>query len=109
MRTIKQVVERVDSWLVIVQLVEVLMMEEDMEMVAIMNMEDNNLVLSYFHCSDFIYIRICLEIVRQFDLMILLSGVVILHIENKSAPLRGQKIINLPQNRTMNFQKFPYF
>lgn len=71
MRTIKQVVERVDSWLVIVQLVEVLMMEEDMEMVAIINMEDN-LVLSYFHCSDFIYIRICLEIVRQFDLMILL-------------------------------------
>ena len=71
MRTIKQVVERVDSWLVIVQLVEVLMMEEDMEMVAITNMEDN-LVLSYFHCSDFIYIRICLEIVRQFDLMILL-------------------------------------
>ena len=36
-------------------------------------------------------------------------GVVILHIENKSAPLRGQKIINLPQNRGMNFQKFPYF
>ena len=71
MRTIKQVVERVDSWLVIVQLVEVLMIEEDMEMVAIINMEDN-LVLSYFHCSDFIYIRICLEIVRQFDLMILL-------------------------------------
>ena len=71
MRTIKQVVERVDSWLVIVQLVEVLMMEEDMEMVAIINMEDN-LVLSYFHCSDFINIRICLEIVRQFDLMILL-------------------------------------
>ena len=26
---------------------------------------------------------------------------VILHIENKSAPLRGQKIINLPQNRAM--------
>ena len=36
-------------------------------------------------------------------------GVVILHIENKSAPLRGQKIINLPQNRAVNFQKFPYF
>ena len=33
---------------------------------------------------------------------------VILHIENKSAPLRGRKIINLPQNRVMNFQKFPY-
>ena len=32
-------------------------------------------------------------------------GVVILHIENKSAPLRGQKIIN----RAVNFQKFPYF
>ena len=38
-----------------------------------------------------------------------LSGVVILHIENKSAPLRGQKIINPPQNRAVNFQKFPYF
>ena len=37
------------------------------------------------------------------------SGVVILHIENKSAPLREQKIINLPQNRAVNFQKFPYF
>ena len=36
-------------------------------------------------------------------------GVVILHIENKSAPLRGGKIINLPQNRAMNFQKSPYF
>ena len=34
---------------------------------------------------------------------------VILQIENKSAPLRGRKIINLPQNRAMNFQKFPYF
>ena len=33
-------------------------------------------------------------------------GVVILQIENKSAPLRGRKIINL---RVMNFQKFPYF
>ena len=37
------------------------------------------------------------------------AGVVILHIENKSAPLRGRKIINLPQNRAMNFQKCPYF
>ena len=37
------------------------------------------------------------------------AGVVILHIENKSAPLRGRKIINLPQNCAMNFQKFPYF
>ena len=37
------------------------------------------------------------------------TGVVILHIENKSAPLRGQKIINPPQNRAVNFQKFPYF
>ena len=37
------------------------------------------------------------------------AGVVILHIENKSAPLHGRKIINLPQNRAMNFQKFPYF
>ena len=39
----------------------------------------------------------------------IIPGVVILHIENKSAPLHEQKIINLPQNRTMNFQKFPYF
>ena len=39
----------------------------------------------------------------------ILSGVVILHIENKSAPLRRQKIINPPQNRAVNFQKFPYF
>ena len=38
-----------------------------------------------------------------------LAGVVILQIENKSAPLCGQKMINLPQNRAMNFQKFPYF
>ena len=37
------------------------------------------------------------------------TGVVILHIENKSAPWHGRKIINLPQNRVMNFQKFPYF
>ena len=36
------------------------------------------------------------------------AGVVILQIENKSAPLRGRKIKNLPQNRAMNFQKFPY-
>ena len=38
-----------------------------------------------------------------------ITGVVILHIENKSAPLRRWKIINLPQNCAMNFQKFPYF
>ena len=37
------------------------------------------------------------------------TGVVILQIENKSAPLRGLKIINLPQNCALNFQKLPYF
>ena len=37
------------------------------------------------------------------------AGVVILQIENKSAPLCGLKIINLPQNRALNFQKLPYF
>ena len=36
-------------------------------------------------------------------------GVVILQIENQSAPLRRRKIINLPQNCPMNFQKFPHF
>ena len=40
---------------------------------------------------------------------VLNPGVVILQIENKSAPLRGLKIINLPQNRALNFQKLPYF
>ena len=38
----------------------------------------------------------------------IVTGVVILQIADKSAPLRGQKMINLPQNRAMNFQKFPY-
>ena len=37
------------------------------------------------------------------------AGVVILQIENKSASLRLQKIINLHKNCAMNFQKFPYF
>ena len=37
------------------------------------------------------------------------TGVVILHIENKSDPLCGRKIMNLPQNCAVNFQKFPYF
>ena len=37
------------------------------------------------------------------------AGVVILQIENKSAQLRRRKIIKLPQNHAMNFQKFPYF
>ena len=49
---------------------------------------------------------------RQANLVALVvfkTGVVILQIENKSAPLRGLKIINLPQNRTLNFQKLPYF
>ena len=37
------------------------------------------------------------------------TGVVILQIENKSAPSCGLKIINLPQNLALNFQKLLYF
>ena len=37
------------------------------------------------------------------------AGVVILQIKNKSAPLHRLKIINLPQNHTLNFQKLSNF
>ena len=63
-------------------------------------------------CSTW-YLPTCnwleLEMSYKTSLIWKTSGVVIIQIENKSAPLRVQKIINPPQNRTLNFQKLPYF